>query len=99
MALTIGIGRSVKDGPMDTRTWEEFRSAVDAALHDRKLHPVFYGVGVGEYEGVREDSATWVIAEYSDAQLTLIRLDLTRLARYYGQDSIALTVGETEFLG
>lgn len=98
MALTIGIGRNVKSEPMRTRDWEQFRAAVDASLYDRKLHPVFYGTGIGEYMGELEDSACWVVAEYSDAQVELLRHDLARLAQYFGQDSIALTIGETEFI-
>jgi hypothetical protein len=52
---------------------------------------------VGEWEGVAEDSLTWV-ASVDEDNLDFTRGYLARTAEIYNQDAIALTVGETELI-
>lgn len=106
MATVISIGRNVGEEPMHASTWDAFTSDVfDAA--ERFGAVVFYGQGTGVYEGAVEDSYTIVIDD-SEAKhnprtggkysVDALRAELRDLATQYGQEAIALTRGETEFV-
>jgi hypothetical protein len=99
VTVTISIGRNVDDAPMSATAWSRFRADVRESLNlcDGTLY-VDAAQSVGEWEGVREDSATFVAAVSLDC-VPLIRADLHGLCLTYGQDAIALTVGTTELVG
>jgi len=97
--ITVSIGRNIgPHKPMSDVNWEWFRSAVDHALRDRGVTVFFAGTGTGEYEGVREESATWVGAT-SIRPNVVLEADLGRIAELWHQDSIAVTYGETVLVG
>jgi len=95
----VSIGRNIGDEPMRAESWRDFRAAVAAVLEDNVGRLVSETVGRGYYGGAAEDTAV-VVAEGSPALLA--RDDLERrlaiLARRYGQESIALTIGEPTFV-
>lgn len=101
--ITITIGRNVGDVPMTTNRWQSFRSNADYAL--RELvgfdQPYELHEGVGEWNGVREDShkVTVLLKEPIDAFLQdKLRARLAMLADSYRQDAIALTISESELI-
>jgi hypothetical protein len=98
--LVISIGRrdNVNGLDLTDQEWLSFRGDVHAALVSRDVQLFFAGTGWGEYEGVVEESATWIGA-------TRLRPDpvlehtFEELAGQYDQDSIAVTYGETVLVG
>jgi hypothetical protein len=98
--IVVGIGRrdNVNGLNLTDEEWNGFRGDVDHALRASGVEVFFAGEGTGEYEGRREDSATWVGATSVRPNVALERR-VARLARQYDQDSIAVTYGETVFVG
>jgi hypothetical protein len=94
ITATISIGRGVPGGgDMYADEWDDFRDDVRGLL---QAFPVYVDAAhsIGEWEGVPEESATWVAsipADYADS----LRRDLGVLRERYQQDAIALTLGET----
>lgn len=104
MAIVVTIGRNVGDGlaskPMDTDTWERFRREVQVAV-ERAVGPAYFagqGRGFSEEWGT-EDAFTVVAPEpgYGDIREDLLEV-LARLGRYYGQEAVAVTEGNTRFV-
>lgn len=90
--LAIGIGRNVGRLPMDQASWQAFQEAVLGVA--APVGPlVFAGTGNGEHDGVVEESFTVMVRLNGDPDLARIREELARLAQRFGQDSIALTLG------
>ena len=96
--LTISVGRNVADVPMSDALWLEFRCAIDTALERIGATLHFYGEGEGYYLGAIETSYTW-IASVNSAHIWLVRRELAPICAQFSQDCIALTVGNTEFVG
>jgi len=96
--IVVSIGRNVDRAPMDDDAWEGFRSDVDRALRHRDVTVFFAGTGTGEYDGVREESATWVGATMRRPN-TALETTLGVLAQWYDQKSIAVTYGTTVLVG
>ena len=97
--VSIGRGAHAAQAPLDDRLWAEFRRQVAVLLTetvDGTLH-VDSALSVGEWDGVLEDSATFV-AEVPVSALGTVRAGLRFLAVSYGQEAIALTLGYTEFV-
>jgi hypothetical protein len=87
VTLTVCIGNS--DDRLSQQAWSLFwaetsRTVAGAARH---VHGEFLSLPVTRWQ-----NACWVFEGELDAQL---RNRLTELARAYGQDSIAVSVGET----
>ena len=104
MAVTVTVGRNVGSGldsrPMDTKTWEQFREEVDAAVERNVGTLYFRGTGIGHSEDWgTEDAYTVIAAEpwYSDVREAL-HADLAKVGRYYGQEAVAVTEGHTVFV-
>jgi hypothetical protein len=105
--LTVSIGRNVGGyeefgadiGKLDDRAWAEFQTRTLSTLRvaGAKLH--FSGVGVGFFEGQTEESFTAVASVSDDNDLEYLRHSLRILCELYDQQSIALTIGTTEFVG
>lgn len=96
--VTISAGRNVGAAPMSAKAWQSFRDDIALAIYD--AHGEIFvrdARSRGEWEGIEEDSATYVAGVPRD-YLPHIRDSLAYLARIYRQDAIALTVGETEFV-
>ena len=94
-AVTISIGRNIGAEPMPDRRWLMFREAVWEALDtaDATVH-VGDAKSIGEWEGIAEDSATFV-AEVPPDNVPALLQDIRELCGPYGQDAIAVTVGRT----
>jgi hypothetical protein len=97
--IVVGIGRrdNVNGLNLTEDEWRGFRGDVDLALRVSGVEVFFAGEGVGEYAGLREDSASWIGATSVRPNVALER-KLAGLARQYDQDSIAVTYGETVFV-
>ena len=104
MAITVTIGRNVGQSldarPMDTSAWAVFRAEIVLAVRQAGLVVYFTGTGEGfSKEWGREDAFTVVAREphFSDTRKRLYE-ELARVARYYGQEAVAVTEGTTEFV-
>lgn len=103
--VTVTIGRNVADGrggqgPMPEDRWQDFRTIVRQSLANN-LAPDFSASydGTGEWGGVSEDSTTFIFSGVtSTTPAADVRSWLSYLARDFGQDAIALTIGDTELV-
>ena len=101
LTVTVSIGRRAheRQEPLERFEWHRFIEAVARLLSDTvdgTLH-VDTALSVGVWEGVSEESATFV-ASVPQHALRSVRAGLTWLAQEYGQQAIALTIGHTEFV-
>ena len=97
--VSIGQGAHKAQEPLDLAQWHEFRRLVGTLLSevvDGTVH-VNGALGKGEWNGVPEVSATFV-ADVPQHRLHVVRSGLAFLAKAYGQECIALTLGHTEFV-
>lgn len=94
--VTIGRNRNDTHEPLSYEDWKAFRNYTLQKV-DELATVHFVGSGFGEYENVPED-AYHVVASVPDAAVKALRYNLAILAYLYLQDSIALTVGDVEFV-
>ena len=104
-SYTATIGRNIGTMPMTLTMWEQFKgdvqtdmvnTAVHAAVHVESVETHY---GKGMWQGIEEESAKITIltsARMDDGALNILRGYLSENARHYGQDAIALTIGESE---
>lgn len=95
--VTVTIGRNVDDQPLWSFEWQEFRAIVGATL-DNLLAPDFSASydGRGQWNGVSEDSTTFVASGVTTHTPRQTLVDaMAHLAKRYGQDAIAVTIGLT----
>lgn len=99
VTVTVSIGRGAheRQEPLDRIEWSAFRLAVGRLLDVDGTVFVDGAASTGEWDGRAEESATFV-AEYPQHALASLRAGLRWLAKEYGQQAIALTVGRTEFV-
>ena len=95
--VTVSIGRNVGNVPMPGPEWRRFRRTVSDALANGTVF-VKDARTVGEWDGIAEESRTWVASVDSEVVPSLVEF-LGGLAREYSQDDIAVTVGETVLAG
>lgn len=96
--VTVSIGRNVGSVPMSDEAWQNFGHAVGALLGRCSIVYVSAAESRGEWEGIAEDSRTWV-AECTEHDAGYVREGLRALAAEFRQDAIALTIGSTELVG
>ena len=94
--IVIGIGGHIDGVPMDPQAWRNFQAEVRHVPGILSGTVYFHGEGEGVFEGKSEPSYT-VVASLPTINLGTLRAILVALATAYCQQSIALTVGETEF--
>jgi len=97
--VSIGRGAHAAQSPLETLEWHRFCIATAALLESAcggTLH-VQEALSVGEWNGQREESATFV-AELPSDRAGVLRSGLSLLCSQYGQEAIALTLGHTEFV-
>lgn len=82
---------------MDLNRWQTFKELALQALEVCGATIHFRGEGYGVHNGVSESSYTLVAS--TEGGTETLKSILASLARLYNQESIALTVGETEFVG
>lgn len=97
MSVTVTIGRNVGSEPMDDARWRAARHAVAVAVSDDAAPIVFAGVGLGVWEGSREDAYT-IVGSGRDRVSRRLRERLGAIAAEYGQDAIAVTAAPVEFV-
>jgi hypothetical protein len=100
MALTVTVGRNVREHPMDYETWDHFREEVLHVVEKYVGRPWFTGTGHGFSEDWGHEDAFTVVAPepfYSDIRDAL-EFDLAKVGRYYGQEAVAVTTGTTVFV-
>lgn len=90
--ITIQIGNS--DDKLMQHQWSDFIGAVQTVLSRYEGEQHFFGVSAG-WE--RWQNACWVMVVYEE-DLERIKKALAVVRRVYKQDSIAVTVGDTEFI-
>ena len=90
--VTIQIGNS--DNKLTQSEWSDFCSQVQLIVEEEKCTIHFRGYSPGDAPW---QNACWVI-ELFDSNLNILRAMLAGIAKRFKQDSIAFTVGETEFV-
>lgn len=94
--------------PMTLTTWEQFVEDVKADMltvsnnYQAGVATMEIHRGKGIWDGVEEESAkiTLLLDEaLPKDHVNQMRRYLSELARQYGQDAIALTIGESELIG
>jgi hypothetical protein len=101
MTTIVSIGRNfhATGEPMSINLWNDFQGYVRRAMLNACGSVYFHGTGSGIYEGAAEESYTVIADDPATTWQDLkLRQTLRDLARIFGQDSIAVTYGETEFL-
>jgi len=100
--LTISIGRGLPQGGQLTLSdWNTFRSTVTAIAASRGTI-VQTANGTGTWEGQTEDCFTVsVVGGWVDLHSALVeeRPILARLAAGFGQEAIAVSLHDPEFVG
>lgn len=107
MALIIAIGRNfgkaaglLHGEPMLDVDWKKFKSEVtDLVVAGLHLRPYFTGEGRGIYEDRAEESWVIIAQDPEPDQMPHLGMKLQHLSSWYTQDSIAVTVGNTVFMG
>lgn len=103
--LQIAIGRNVPtklfgDIPMSDENWLLFQQAVEEIVMVCTLKGVAdtKANGVSNWQGVSEDTCIFVWFDL-DSLPSVVYEELSDIAKQYGQDAIAVTFGETKFIG
>ena len=95
---TVSIGRNVGAAPMSGDAWMRFQADIRLALTECGADIyVDAARSVGEWQGIIEDSCTFV-ASVPIENLAHLDTDLAYLTRVYRQDAIAVTLGTTQFV-
>ena len=102
-SITVTIGTSINGIPMSDGLAWEFEQDVEALLtYDRQAgDSIEQHIGVGSWNGVSERSVKTTLLSLnalSEDALGSIRDGLRQLAYSYQQDSIALTIGQSELI-
>jgi hypothetical protein len=100
--VTVSIGRGTAEGPMSATQWRRFRRSVQTSVRTcarfgddgRAVVHVDDAKATGEWKGEPEESRTWV-AEVHRRDVLLLQDYMSIHVDHYGQDCIAVTVGET----
>lgn len=95
--VTVSIGRNVGAVPMPVDVWRRFRRDVAGYLASGDVF-VSDARTVGRWDGVAEESRTWV-ASIASSDVPSIVSAMAALARAYRQDAIAVSVGQTTLAG
>lgn len=105
--LVIAIGRNFANTrtPMGIDDWEDFKSDLTKVIETLPI-PNYSDIteGIGSYGGVAEETSKTTLSwkdtpkDFEESVLPALRVKLALLAHHYVQESIALTVGSTEFV-
>ena len=98
--VTISIGSNSRNGYLSNEQWNSFISNVRELFVGRPEYEVYVdgALSAGEWQGKPELSATWVVG-CPTTYLNFARGWLSAAAQEFGQNAIAFTVGDTEFIG
>lgn len=95
--VVVTVGRNIGEKPMPRSDWDIFRGHVDLTLQNL-LQPDFSASydGQGEWEGISEQSTTFVFSGVkTSVGRDIVTHVLADAAKRFGQDAIALTIGGT----
>jgi hypothetical protein len=93
----ITVGRNIGHTPMDDERWHQL---LDYLWDEVTL----YGTGmfIGTGTGAGEEAATLIldrVNEWDDYVKAELRIELGQVAERFGQECIALTFGDVQFVG
>lgn len=92
--VTISIGRGLPTGgDMDDAQWDAFIDGVRRVCQHHGVVFVDAARSVGEWDGVPEESATFVVGEVRRPRA--LSDDAAGLGVLYGQEAVAVTTGTT----
>lgn len=98
--VTVSIGRNVGSAPLDAIEWSAFKEATRNLVLDATSRLfVDSAWSVGRWDGVEEESCTFVGEAYGPAVVIALHEALAGLARRFQQDAIAITSGTTFLAG
>lgn len=101
MDINVFIGRNVGELPMSDADWTLYRKRTLAALQPH-VDIAVEGVGQNTSDGWGEEDFAFFAGRIRPVVLTHVqqlRAELAELARVFGQDAIAVTIGHTSFVG
>lgn len=97
ITATIQIGNS--DNKLTQQEWSQFIDRIEAhvetLVEDNLARAHFFGCSAGRDQW---QNAAWVIELYDDEAVARLRNTLSSAAARFKQDSIALTLGATQFV-
>lgn len=98
--VTVSIGRNVGDEPMSAEEWASFALYIGGTIR-REASAVYVDSAEsrGEWNGVAEDSRTWVAECATFDAVNAIAGNVQRACARYRQDAIAVTVAGTFLIG
>lgn len=99
MNIIVSIGRNVRNRAMSLKRWDLFRVSVSNVVRGHCSFVPFSGNGGGVWGNIGEDSFTIVGVLIDESHVSPIRERLAELAKEYNQESIAMTLGEVDFVG
>jgi hypothetical protein len=101
-SVTVTLGRNIGSEPMPEWQWDAFTLDVRKALSANTTGPDRFSethTGTGQWQGVTEESRKITVHAVEVILSEGLRARLWDLARHYGQDAVALTIGETHLIG
>ncbi len=94
--VTVSIGRNVGNTPMSDSDWQQFRAETRAVVQGGNIiAPYYEGTGIGTD---REESYT-IVAEFKPNHELAFTRGLYDLCAQFEQDCVAVTIGQTAFVG
>jgi hypothetical protein len=98
--LYVALGRNVGDVPMSTQSWEQFRLDVvnEIFYGDTFTEPDTIAFGESRYGAMKEDTCVLVWFDRGQALSVKTREALTKVALHYGQECIAYSVSDTQYV-
>ena len=98
--VMVSVGRNIGNVPMSDKDWTTFVNRVADAIRRANESPEIH-FGHGVWDGIREESAHITVYRNTDTEIprTMIYERLRYLAKYFGQDAIALTISEPTLVG
>ena len=97
--VVVSIGRNRGDQPMHDTEWAIFRSLVSDDVVHHAGQVFFAGEGRGYGEWGTEDAFTLVGGATDRGARANLEHDLGLLAKSFGQEAIAVTYGNAQFVG
>lgn len=98
--LYVALGRNVGDVPMSTQAWEQFRLDVCTLIFDFETFtdPDTVAFGESRYGAMKEDTCVLVWFDRGQQLSSETLFNLTKVAVRYGQECIAYSVSDTQYV-
>ena len=94
--VTISIGRGLPTGgDLSAPEWAAFIDGVRRIVAPRGVVFVDAARSTGEWDGVPEESATFVVGQVTPDGAAGIARETAALARHFQQEAVAVTTGTT----